>query len=60
MGVMEMSRMYGEYQQALAALCRRRDELANQFGVMGKRLRALEEEIDEMEEDMMFIRKYLK
>ena len=54
-----LAEMYEEYRRTLAALVRRRDEVALALGEMSKRYGALEEEIDEMEEDMMRLRGYL-
>lgn len=54
-----LAAMYEEYRGVLAALYRRRDEVANALGEMSKRYVTLEEEIDEMEEDMMRMRGYL-
>lgn len=53
-----MQNMIEEYRQALAALYRRREELCNAMGAFGKRLAVLDEEIDELEEAVMHIRRY--
>lgn len=53
-----METMIEEYRQALTGLYRRREELCKAMGAFGKRLAVLDEEIDELEEAVMHIRRY--
>lgn len=54
----EFKEMMLEYRRSLADLQRRRDELGREIGVAKDRLATLDEEIDEMEEALMFLRRY--
>lgn len=54
-----MQELYREYQQLLERLCRRREKLRRECGETGRRLSAIETEIDELEESMMRMRVYL-
>ena len=54
----EFKEMLLQYRKALADLNRRREELGREIGVAKERLAALDEEIDETEEALMFLRRY--
>jgi len=56
--VNEFKEMLLQYRKALADLNRRREELGREIGVAKERLAALDEEIDETEEALMFLRRY--
>lgn len=54
-----MEQMMKEYREALQRLYQRREELCVQMLDEGKRLRLLDEEIEETEEALMQMRAYL-
>ena len=54
----EFKEMLLQYRKALTDLNRRREELGREIGVAKERLAALDEEIDETEEALMFLRRY--
>lgn len=54
----EFKEMMLQYRDSLLDLQRRREELGKEIGVAKDRMAALDEEIDEMEEALMFLRRY--
>ena len=56
--VNDFTEMIGQYRRALADLQKRRDQLGREIGIVRERLAALDEEIDETEEALMFLRRY--
>lgn len=53
-----MKTMMEEYRRALETLYRRREELCRDMLNKGQRLRVLDEEIEETEEALMYMREY--
>ena len=53
-----MKKMMEEYRRTLDNLYRRREELCRDMLNKGQRLRVLDEEIEEAEETLMYIREY--
>lgn len=47
-----------EYRRALEQLYARREALCGEMGVFGRRLAMIDEEIDELEEALMYMRQY--
>ena len=54
-----MEEMMREYERALLKLCRRREEVCRKIGDFGRRLAVLDEEIDELQESIMYMRPYV-
>lgn len=53
-----MDEMMEEYRRALEQLYARRRVLCGELGAYGRRLAVLDEEIDELEEALMYMRQY--
>lgn len=53
-----MKTMIEEYRQALKRLYERREQLCSDMLNTGRRLRVLDEEIEETEEALMYMREY--
>ena len=53
-----MEKMIEDYRHALKTLYERREELCRNIQNVGQRLRVLDEEIEETEEALMYMREY--